>query len=177
MERGVDDTASYLTPGGGDTWARAVNATGGHGSQKLRDASRVSPPDWVADALGVPIAGTVVARRRTMYRDDRPVELTDSFYPLEIAGQTALEHPARIPGGAVTLLSHLGYVADHADETVDLDAHPTAAEAKLLNTKPTTRVVRIRRVVKTASGAPFEATEIVMIPTGRTLHHRVVVEP
>lgn len=177
MERGVDDTASYLTPGGGDTWAQAVRAAGGRGSQKLREATRVTPPDWVADALGVPIAGTVVARRRTMYLGDDPVELTDSFYPLEIAGHTALEHPNRIPGGAVTLLAHLGYVADHADEAVDLAGHPTKAEAALLGIKPNTRVVRIRRVVKTATGAPFEATEIVMIPTGRTLHHRVVVEP
>ena len=177
MDRGVDDTASYLTPGGGDTWAQAVEAAGGHGTQKLRGAAHVVPPDWVADLLGVPPTGPVVARRRTMFLDDRPVELTDSFYPLGIAGDTALESPNRIPGGAVTLLAELGYVADHADEAVDLDARPMPNEAELLQIASTTRVVRIRRVVKTAAGAPFEAMEIVMLPQGRTLHHRVVVGP
>lgn len=180
MARGVDDTASYLTPGDGDAWGRAVKAAGARGTQKLRTASRVTPPDWVATALAVSAigsAGTVIARRRTMYIDDDPVELTDSYYPLEVAADTALERPGRIPGGAVTLLAELGYAAHHADEAVDLDSHPTAAEADLLGVEPSTRVVRIRRVVKTAADVPFEAMEIVMLPAGRTLHHRVIIEP
>lgn len=180
MARGVDDTASYLTPGNGDAWGRAVRAAGGRGTQKLRAAARVTPPDWVATALNVPASGpasTVVARRRTMYIDDEPVELTDSYYPLEVAADTALENPGRIPGGAVTLLAGLGYAAHHADEAVDLDSHPTPTEAELLDVEPSTRVVRIRRVVKTAADTPFETMEIVMLPAGRTLHHRVIIEP
>jgi GntR family transcriptional regulator len=180
MARGVDDTASYLTPGDGDAWGRAVKAAGARGTQKLRTASRVTPPDWVATALDVSTigpAGTVVARRRTMYIDDEAVELTDSYYPLEVAADTGLERPGRIPGGAVTLLAELGYAAHHADEAVDLDSRPTATEAGLLGVEPSTRVVRIRRVVKTAADAPFEAMEIVMLPAGRTLHHRVIIGP
>lgn len=182
MARGVDDTASYLTPGDGDAWGLAVEAAGARGTQKVRTASRLTPPDWVATALGVPWtgsagpAGTVIARCRTMYIDDEPVELTDSFYPLEIAADTALERPGRIPGGAVRLLADLGYVAHHADEAVELDSRPTAAEAGHLGVAPSTRVVRIRRVVRTAAGAPFEAMEIVMLPAGRTLRHRVIIE-
>ena len=183
MARGVDDTASYLTPGNGDAWGRAVQAAGGRGTQKLRAASRVTAPDWVATALNVPSTGpngtseSVIARRRTMYIDDEPVELTDSYYPLAIAADTALENPGRIPGGAVTLLAELGYVAHHADEAVDLDSHPTPAEAELLGVEPSTRVVRIRRVVKNKADTPFETMEIVMLPAGRTLHHRVIIEP
>ena len=177
MERGVDDTASYLTPsGGGDTWAQAVQAAGGRGAQKLRAACRVEAPNWVAHSLGIRPPASVVARRRTMYLNDQPVELTDSYYPLEVAGQTPLERAGRIPGGAVTLLAELGYVAHHADEAVDLDARATNDEAELLGIAPDARVVRIRRIVKTAADTAFEAMEIVMIPTGRTLHHRVLVE-
>ena len=175
MDRGADDTASYLTPSNGDAWARTVEAAGGRGTQKLRTAGRVSPPDWVAFSLGVPSTATVVARCRTMYLNEQPVELTDSYYPLAVAGDTALERPGRIPGGAVTLLAEGGYLAQHADEDVDLDARPTADEASLLGITTDTRVVRIRRIVKTAADFPFEAMEIVMIPTGRTLHHRVLV--
>jgi GntR family transcriptional regulator len=183
MARGVDDTASYLTPGNGDAWGRAVRAAGGRGTQKLRAASRVTPPDWVATALNVPAsgptahAGTVIARRRTMYVNDEPVELTDSYYPLDVAADTALERPGRIPGGAVTLLAELGYAAHHADEAVALDSHPTPTEAELLGVEPSARVVRIRRVVRTADDTPFETMEIVMLPAGRTLHHRVIIEP
>jgi DNA-binding GntR family transcriptional regulator len=187
MARGVDETASYLTPGNGDAWRRTAEAAGGRGTQKLRSASRVTPPDWVATAFGLPAnengtkdgngTATVIARYRTMYFDDRPVELTDSFYPLEVAADTALEHPARIPGGAISLLAELGYIAHHADESVELDAHPTHGEAELLAVETTTRVVRIRRVVKTATGIPFETMEIVMLPASRTLHHRVIIEP
>jgi DNA-binding GntR family transcriptional regulator len=177
MDKGVDDTASYLTPGNGDTWAQAVQATGGRGTQKLRTASRIGPPDWVASSLNVPSTAAVVARCRTMYLDEQPVELTDSYYPLTVAGETALERPGRIPGGAVTVLAERGYLAHHADESVDLDAYPTADEAALLGIAGDTRVVRIRRVVRTAADLPFEAMEIVMIPAGRTLRHRVIVEP
>lgn len=176
MERGVDDTASYLTPGGGDAWAQSTHKAGGHGTQKLRGAFRLDDaPDWVTAALGLSPSAPVVARMRTMFLNDQPVELTDSFYPLEIAGGTPLERPGRIVGGAVAVLVELGYVADHADEEVELDARPTAGEGDLLGVTPVTRVVRIRRVVRTAAGTPFEVMEMVMIPTGRVLHHRVVV--
>lgn len=177
MAPGIDDTASYLVPGSGDTWAQAVAAAGGRGTQRLRSAGRVNPPDWVAESLDTPPAKSVIARRRTMYLNDRPVELTDSYYPLAVAADTALERPGRIPGGAITLLAELGYTAHHADEAVDLDARPTADEATLLNIARDAHVVRIRRVVRTAAGAPFEAMEIVMIPAGRVLHHRALVEP
>lgn len=176
MERGVDDTASYLTPGGGDAWAQAAQQSGRRGIQKLRNASRLAnPPAWVVSALKLPTTAEVVTRQRTMFLDDQPVELTDSYYPLEIAADTPLELPGRIKGGAVKVLAELGYVADHADEAVELDAHPLGDEAQLLGIGPETRVVRIRRVVRTAAGAPFEAMEMVMIPTGRVLRHRVMV--
>lgn len=176
MERGVDDTASYLTPGGGDAWALAVQESGHRGTQKLRSASRMAnPPAWVTGALNLPSTAEVVARRRTMFLNEQPVELTDSYYPLEIAGSTPLELPGRIPGGAVKVLAELGYVADHADEAVELDARLVGEESQLLGVDPQARVVRIRRVVMTAAGAPFEAMEMVMIPAGRVLRHRVMV--
>src|SRR4051812_15353472 len=105
MERGVDETASYLTPGGGDAWAKAAHAAGEHGTQKLRSASRLTnPPPWATNSLGLPAAAGVVARCRTMLLNEQPVELTDSYYPLEIAENTPLELAGRIKGGAVKLL-------------------------------------------------------------------------
>ena len=65
--------------------------------------SRVVPPSRVAAILGVSDQEqTCVRRARLMYADDTPVQIADSYIPLEIAAGTALEEQDSGPGGIIS---------------------------------------------------------------------------
>lgn len=165
-----DDSSAYLAPppvGAPDTWSAAG------GTQQLLKVAEIDPPSRIAEALST--GEPVVVRRRLMLMNDRPVEIADSYYPVRIAAGTALAERQKIPGGAPALLSQLGLTTAYADEAIDLDAVPTAEEADLLQVAADQRVVRLFRVAYTAGGTPIDVATAVMLPTGRTLRHRIAV--
>ena len=57
-------------------------------------------------------------RRRIIFLDDMPTELTDTYFPVEVAAGTRLADTRKIPGGAVTLLATMGYRAHRVHEEV-----------------------------------------------------------
>ncbi|MDG4832174.1 UTRA domain-containing protein [Solwaraspora sp. WMMD1047] len=65
-----------------DEWAEEARRLGGHGTQHLSEVGESTAPPEVVEALG---DDRVVVRRRVMFLDDRPVELTDSYYPAQLA--------------------------------------------------------------------------------------------
>ncbi|PWK66075.1 UTRA domain-containing protein [Streptomyces sp. CG 926] len=111
----------YLTarpPGAADAWTEEAAANGRRGGQRIAHAGEVAAPAEVAAMLGLPVGSTVVMRRRIIELDGEPTELTNTYYPLEIAGGTALAGTAKIRGGAVTLLAALGHVGVRVVEDV-----------------------------------------------------------
>lgn len=93
-------SARYLAAGGagGDAWAAEARAEGRRGTQRIVQAGEVPAPELVAVRLGVEPGQAVIARRRIMYADDEPCELTDTYYPASIARGTALAGTAKIRG-------------------------------------------------------------------------------
>lgn len=108
-----------------------------------------------------------------MLLDDRPVELTDSWYPEEIAAETALAAPGKIKGGAVTLLADLGYTVHEAREDITFRG-ATLEEAAGLGLSVGTPVIVLSRTCLTAEGIPFEASVMVMVAEGRHLRYRLI---
>jgi DNA-binding GntR family transcriptional regulator len=169
----------YLSPrqeGQVDPWREEAAHTGGVGTQRLRDVSTEVPPPDVASALNLPPETPAVVRRRTMLLDDRPVELTDSWYPAEIAAGTALATPERIRGGAVTLLASMGHTVHEAREDIVFRA-ATSVEAAELQLPAETPVIVLSRTCLDAEGTCFEASVMVMVAEGRHLRYRLVMEP
>ena len=78
----VSVSLPYVTGGASDAWAAEAAGRGGSGTQRLRMVSEVTPPRSVAEALETPAGEQVVVRRRVMLLDEKPVELTDSYYPV-----------------------------------------------------------------------------------------------
>jgi DNA-binding GntR family transcriptional regulator len=176
--RGIDDSSAYLTPptgGGPDAWTQTTAAAGQVGTNELLDVAEIAAPDAVAEALRLTVGEMVVVRRRLILIGGRPVELAVSHYPALIAAGTALAEPRKIRGGAPRVLLDLGYSADYADETLELESAATDAEAALLKVDAGARIVRMFRVAFTAIGDPFEVATAAMLPTGRTLRHRILV--
>jgi DNA-binding GntR family transcriptional regulator len=157
----VSRSTAYVTPGSGDAWLAEASERGAKGAQRLREVTEVAPPPGVAEALGIPEGEPVVVRRRLMSLDGRPVELTDSYYPLSVARGTRLAEARKIPGGAITLLAEFGHVPHHVSE--EIAARPASAEeCLLLDLTDGEWVMVLSRVVSTADRTPVEASVMTM---------------
>lgn len=124
--------------------------------------SRATPPGGVAAVLGVPPdkASTVVRARR-MYADDVPVQLADSYIPLDIAAGTALEEQDTGPGGMLSRLADLGHAQVRMTERVTARP-PTSDEAAFLDLSEDHRVYAVTHVGWDAGGRAVEVCLHVM---------------
>jgi len=117
----VSTSAPYVAPrreGQGDAWTEEADQRGQRGGQRIVHAGEVPAPPEVATSLGVAPGTTVVVRQRVMLLDGAPVELTDTYYPADVARGTRLAETAKIPGGAVTFLASLGFEPRRIHEEV-----------------------------------------------------------
>ncbi|MGK5531087.1 GntR family transcriptional regulator [Streptomyces sp. URMC 129] len=163
----VSTSAPYLTPrqGGRDAWSEETAARGRRGRQSILHAGEVPAPADVAGLLGAAAGQPVVVRRRIMYLDDWPCELTDTYYPAHIAAGTRLAGTAKIPGGAVTLLAQLGHVGALVREDVTAGM-PSDEERRLLRTGPGEPALRLTRLTLDGGGRPIQVDKMTM-PAGR----------
>ncbi|MFC1428580.1 GntR family transcriptional regulator [Streptacidiphilus sp. N1-12] len=164
----------YISPregAGTDAWREEAEAQGGVGTQKLLEVTEVIPSDQVLAALGLGKGETAVVRRRVMYLDGHPVELTDSYYPAAAVRGTPLAEGLKIRGGAVQALADLGFVACHVIEDIE-SRPPTDAETSALELRPGDWVLTLFRTSLTTDRRPMEAA-IMTVPAR---HHRLRYE-
>ncbi|MGY0060223.1 GntR family transcriptional regulator [Streptomyces sp. LZ34] len=160
----ISTSMPYLRPAGGgrgDVWSEEAAAHGRRGTQRIVQAGEVSVPAVVARLLGVEAGAAVVVRRRIMYLDEQPCELTDSYYPAHIAVGTGLASTAKIRGGAAALLAQLGHVGRRVREDVTARM-PDEQERELLRTAELEPVMCLERVVLDGDNRPIQADLITM---------------
>ncbi|WP_112491307.1 GntR family transcriptional regulator [Streptomyces bacillaris] len=169
----VGASTRYLAPSTpGDAWGAEAAAAGRRGTQKVVRAGEVAVPDRVADLLGVERGGQVVERRRIMYLDGEPCELTDTYYPVGIARGTGLAGTAKIRGGALALLAELGHVGTRAQEDV-VARMPSESERAALSLKDGEPVLELTRLTLDATDRPIQADVMVMPPWGQRLRYQI----
>ncbi|MCX4583178.1 GntR family transcriptional regulator [Streptomyces sp. NBC_01481] len=168
----VSNSMPYLTPRGKgqpDAWG---SEAGKRGSQRIVHAGEVAAPPEVAELLGVAKGDAVVVRRRMMFLDDQPCELTDTYYPLGIARGTRLAGTAKIPGGAVTLLAELGHVGVRVREDV-IARMPYAEERDALQTGPDTPVLQLTRTTLDGDDQPIQVDMMTMPADRQRLRYEI----
>ncbi|MEU1051857.1 UTRA domain-containing protein [Streptomyces sp. NPDC005876] len=173
--RWVSASLPYLTPrekGQGDAWGAEAAARGARGTQRIVHAGEVPAPGEVAALLGIAEGQPVVVRRRLIHLDDRPNELTDTYYPLAIAQGTALARTAKIPGGAVTLLAELGHVGVLVTEDV-VAGMPDEEERRTLETAPDEPVLRLTRLTVDRDDRPIQVDRMVMPALRQRLRYQI----
>lgn len=170
-------SARYVAPPagvGGDAWAAEAASEGRRGSQRVVHAGEVSAPDAVADLLGLDRGSAVVVRRRVMAVDGEPCELTDSYYPLQVAQGTGLASRNKIPGGAVSLLATLGHIGVTAREDV-IARMPTAEERAALAMAEGQPVLQLTRLTLDREGRPFQVDIMAMAPRRQRLRYEIKI--
>lgn len=119
-------------------------------------------PSDVVELLKLPIDGHAVRRLRVMKlkATGEPVDLSWSYYPVEIARGTDLMSAGRILGGAPRVLEELGLPQLEFEDRVSTRP-PTTQEVELLELPEFVSVLRTLRVVWSHDRMPVEVTVMV----------------
>jgi len=132
----------------------------------------VAAPAEVAGPLGLPEGAAVVVRRRVIELDGVPCELTDTYYPVDVARGTPLAGTVKIRGGAVAHLAARGLEPAHVREEVSARlAGP--AERAALGLAPGEPVLCLHRVTLDARERPFQVDLTVFPAAGRRLRYEL----
>ncbi|MER5302265.1 GntR family transcriptional regulator [Streptomyces lasiicapitis] len=162
----VIEPTSYMPPSAPAepySWATEAAKVNQRGTSEILDVAEVQPPAQVAEVLSLPEGGTAVMRYRLMLLDDEPAELVHSYYPAEIALDTALTNRRRIRGGSPTLLAEMGHPPREFLDRVSVRP-PTPEEVRLLELPEDIPVLRTFRIVYTNDRRPIEVS--VMVKAG-----------
>ncbi|MEU5869575.1 UTRA domain-containing protein [Nonomuraea sp. NPDC047529] len=173
----ISTSVPYLTTppeGSGDAWAAEAAAEGRRGTQRILEAGETLPPPEIARLLRFSPRQTAVVRRRVILLDDVPLELTDSYYPPNIAQGSALADPRPIRGGAVSLLATLGHVGRHVVEEVGA-RHATDLERETFDLAPASPVLVLTRVVLDAQDQPIQADMMVTPASAQRLRYEMMI--
>ncbi|MFI7455457.1 GntR family transcriptional regulator [Nonomuraea sp. NPDC049714] len=173
----VSTSVPYLTaqpPGHSEAWATAAAAENRRGTQRIVEAGETVPPAEIAGLLGLSPEETAIVRRRVIYLDDVPLELTDSYYPAAIAQGSALAVPRPIRGGAITLLAKLGHVGRRVVEEVGA-RHATDAERETFGLAPTSPILVLTRVILNDQGQPIQADMMVTPASAQRLRYEMMI--
>lgn len=171
----VSTSMPYVTPqekGQPDPWQAEAAARGGKGTQRITFAGETAAPEEVAVLFGLSSEGTVVVRRRVIELDGEPCELTNTYYPVAIAGGTRLAEKGKIPGGALTFLSGLGHIGALVREDVTARM-PSTEEREVLRMGPDEPVLRLTRVTLGRDDRPFQVDMMVMPAHRQQLRYEI----
>lgn len=173
----VSSSMQYVRPpakGEPDAWTTEAAGRGGHGSQRIVHAGEIPAPPVVADLLNVLEGSTVIVRRRVIYLDDRPTELTDTYYPAHIAAGTPLSSTAKIRGGAIALLAQLGHVGSRVREDVGARM-PREEECAVLRLRPDQPVLTLTRLILDTDERPMQVEMMTMPAHEQQLRYELTI--
>jgi GntR family transcriptional regulator len=127
---------------------------------QLLDVAEIEPPVDVAAALNLPNHGRAVLRHRLLLHDEEPVELSWSYYPVELAVGTPLAGRGKIRGGAPQVLADLGYPQREFTDRLSV-REPTTGELEALDLPADVPVIRQFRVIYSDDKRPVEVSVLI----------------
>ncbi|MEZ0072373.1 GntR family transcriptional regulator [Planotetraspora sp. GP83] len=127
-----------------DSFVHAVTSEGRRADQNIQ-VSIVEPPEDVATRLALTDKALAVVRRRLRFVDGQPYNTYDSYFPLDLVGDSEIARPGDIKRGANRVLEELGHPQVRVID--DISARmPTPDETLQLQLEPGTPVVVYVRV-------------------------------
>jgi DNA-binding GntR family transcriptional regulator len=133
------------------------------------EIGRARPPREVAEAFELHHSAKAIYRQRAMRagRDAADpdegfvVQLATSWFPVDIAGGTAIEQQDTGPGGSKNRLADLGFAQRRIRESIEV-RFPTSEEAATLNIPDDRQVYELVHHASTAEGRIVEVAVHVM---------------
>ncbi len=168
-------STSYVTQVGDQpraSWHSEAQRLGMRGTQELTEVGEVAAAEDIGGLLGIEPGSTVLVRRRVMLLDDEPVQLADSYYPLDLAQDTPIAESRKLPGGTVAALERLGLQLGDFQEQVS--ARPaTPEERQALQLADGIPVLVLTRTTYTTDGQAVEVSRAVLASDRHQLTYRL----
>ena len=153
--------AKDLRRTGGGAFQAEVEAQGRVSRQEVLERATLRAPAFVAERLGLDDSEEVFVRRRRMSADGVPMQLADSYWPVDLVRDTPITHADTGLGGSYARLEELGHRPARFRE--ELSARmPTDDERRALRLGPGTPVVRLIRTAFDDDGTPVEVFDSVL---------------
>lgn len=115
----------------------------------------------VASAFGLPPGDLVLRRSRRFAVEDRPVQLADSYYLLELVRSTAIVYTDTGQGGAYARLAEIGHAPVRFTERLRARM-PLPVEVAALELPGGTPVIAITRTAHDSEDRCVEVTEMIL---------------
>jgi GntR family transcriptional regulator len=119
---------------GVDAWVADCAEQGHEGTQSIAVAVEHPDPAMIR-RLGLAPGEAVVVRKRVRYLDGRPSNISDTYYPHSIAGDTPIMHPADVTQGIVQLMLDMGHRQVRYDDELETRM-PAPDEVEALRIPP-----------------------------------------
>ncbi|MGX1913581.1 GntR family transcriptional regulator [Streptomyces phaeochromogenes] len=155
-------------------WISEADKRSQRGSSKLLKVAVVTPPQEVAQALGLDENGQALLRKQILLLNEEPTELTRSYYPLELADGTAMMEQRKIRGGTPTLLNQLGYPPKEFVDEVSSEI-PTEEEVVALQLPKDMPVMLTFRIVYSDDERPIEVSLLAKAAHRYRMRYRIPV--
>ncbi|MEV6212675.1 GntR family transcriptional regulator [Kitasatospora sp. NPDC051914] len=129
--------------------------------QEMLHLGEVPAPRRIAERLNIEEGSPVFVRRRRMWGGGEPMQLADSYYPLDLVEGTPITEENAGPGGSYARLEERGHrLASFREE---LQARmPSEGEKKSLRLLPGVPVVALVRTAIDTGGRAVEVFDSVM---------------
>ncbi len=153
--RGIDRYSRSTWAQGKALHTAEAESQGRSAGQQLRELAEVPAPAVVADQFGIPEGTPVWVRRRTTFIDNRPNQLADSYYELDVVRGTRIQEENTGPGGGFARLEEAGHRLDRIREELAVRM-PTGPESVALRLPAGTPVVDLVRTTYDVKGRAVE---------------------
>ncbi len=157
-----------------DTFSQQIEAQG-KTPRQVSTVEVVPASDEIASHLQLRPGDPVGVRRRVMYADDQPLQLGDSYYPLNIVRDSKIMNPADIVEGTDQVLEDLGHIPTRYEDEITWRM-PSADEATKLHLGPATPVGRLLRTSFDQEDRPIEVYQVILPGDRHVLLYEVDAE-
>jgi GntR family transcriptional regulator len=147
--------SKWLPPHGGPILGTEATDQGLRAHRQITEIAQVPPPNPVAERLNVRVTDRVWVRRRLVFLEQQPHQIADSYYPLDVATDTALTHEDTGPGGDFARLFDTGHAPTRIREEWTARM-PTQDEIRQLALPPATPVLDFIRTIFDQNDQPVE---------------------
>lgn len=147
-----------------DTFAQQIEAQG-KTPRQVSTTEVVPGTEEITAHLALQPGESVGVRRRVMYANEEPLQLGDSYYPLDIVGGSKIMDPADVVEGTDQVLEDLGHIPTRYEDEITWRM-PSAEESSKLHLTPGVPVGRLLRTSFDQHDRPIEVY-VVILPGDR----------
>ncbi|WP_433732574.1 GntR family transcriptional regulator (plasmid) [Actinoplanes sp. CA-051413] len=165
---GIDRYSKSRWRSGKPILTAEAEAQGHTAGQMMRELGVTPAPEKVAERFDIPVGTPVWVRRRTTLVDDRPNQLADSYYELDVVDGTLIKEEQTGPGGGFARLEDVGKTRHGDDYELDEICEewsvrmPTGPEGVALRLPAGTPVIDLIRTTYDSMGRAVEIMLAVM---------------